>query len=255
VRCELWHPRWWGSPTICVHCISRATAVHDKKKERKKSILESFSWPFLTWLDFVSAVYMYISRSVPSFVSKKKERKKAEVRKAFQACVWIFHTFEMGHVTIINWYCFYCFMRNSLVALLGALFARIHNVTHAYCHIARIHNVTHAYCQIDWGCFYYSIRNSLVALLEALFARIFFRFKKPVCWHFFSPFLCARPLSLTKNISSAPHNRAPVPGCCNSRCVLIMRVCLCVCASVCACDNVYLKWSILTNISIEVACF
>ena len=43
--------------------------------------------------------------------------------------------------------------------------------------------------------------------------------------------LCAR--SLTK-----PLNQAPVPGCRHSSCVLIVHVCLCVCASVCACENV-----------------
>jgi len=33
-------------------------------------------------------------------------------------------------------------------------------------------------------------------------------------------------------------NQAPVPGCLHFSCVLIVHVCLCVCASVCACENV-----------------
>ena len=47
--------------------------------------------------------------------------------------------------------------------------------------------------------------------------------------------VCAR--SLTKP-SSAPLNKAPVSGCRHSSCVLILHVCLCVCASVCAYENV-----------------
>jgi len=50
------------------------------------------------------------------------------------------------------------------------------------------------------------------------------------CWQCF--FECSRPWSLTKSLSSAPPNQAPVPGCRHSSCVLIMHVCLSVCASV-----------------------
>ena len=87
---------------------------------------------------------------------------------------------------------------------------------------------------IDWCCFYYFLRNSLVALLEALFARIFFRFEISVCWIFF---FFARPVSY-KTPSSAPPDQAPVPGCRHSFCVLIIHVCLCVRAYICACENV-----------------
>jgi len=84
----------------------------------------------------------------------------------------------------------------------------------------------------DWCCFYYFVRNSLVALLEALCARIIsFRF---VNIGFVSDFffLC---VCVCK---AASLNQAPVPGCLHSSCVLIVHVCLCVCASVCACQNV-----------------
>jgi len=50
-------------------------------------------------------------------------------------------------------------------------------------------------------------------------------------------FLCVCARSLT-GLSSAPLNQAPVPDCRHSSCVLIVHVCLCVCASVCACENV-----------------
>ena len=44
-----------------------------------------------------------------------------------------------------------------------------------------------------------------------------------------------------KSLSSAPLNQTPVPGCRHSSCVLIVHVCVCACASVCACENVYVK--------------
>jgi len=88
---------------------------------------------------------------------------------------------------------------------------------------------------IDWCCFYYFVRNSLVALLEALCARIFSwdSWISGFSWHFFFgvckvsnkaflPPLLSRHRSLVVAIS----------------CVLIVHVCLCVCASVCACENV-----------------
>jgi len=53
-------------------------------------------------------------------------------------------------------------------------------------------------------------------------------------------FLCKAFFS-NKSLSSAPLNQAPVPGCRYSSCVLNIHVCLCVCASVCACENVYVK--------------
>jgi len=91
---------------------------------------------------------------------------------------------------------------------------------------------------IDWCCFYYFVRNSLVALLEALCARIF-------CFGFVNigvfpdiSFLVCKAFVSNKNLSPAPLNQAPVPGCRHSSCVLIVHVCLCVCASVCACENV-----------------
>ena len=43
---------------------------------------------------------------------------------------------------------------------------------------------------------------------------------------------------LCQSLSSAPLNQAPVPVCHHSSCLLIVHVCLCVCASVCACENV-----------------
>ena len=88
---------------------------------------------------------------------------------------------------------------------------------------------------VDWCCFYYFLRNSLVALLEALFARIFldlrYRCAEIYIYFFF------RPVSY-KPPSSASPDQAPVPGCRHSSCVLIIHVCLCVRASMCACENV-----------------
>jgi len=55
------------------------------------------------------------------------------------------------------------------------------------------------------------------------------------------PFSCVCKAFVANNsLSSAPLNQtvAPVPGCRHSSCVLIIHVCLCVCASVCACENV-----------------
>jgi len=51
----------------------------------------------------------------------------------------------------------------------------------------------------------------------------------------------ARPLFLTKTLSSTPANQAPVLGCPYSSCVLFMHVCLCMSLSICAIENVYLK--------------
>ena len=87
---------------------------------------------------------------------------------------------------------------------------------------------------IDWCCFYYFLRNSLVALLEALFARNFLDLRYR-CAEFL--FFFARPFSY-KIPSSASPDQAPVPGCRHSSCVLIIHVCLCVRASICACENV-----------------
>ena len=89
---------------------------------------------------------------------------------------------------------------------------------------------------VDWCCFYYSVRNRVVALLEALRARIFsFRFLNIGGFLTFC-FLCVQGLQRT--FVSASLNQVPVPGCQHSSCVLIVHVCLCVCASVCACENV-----------------
>jgi len=64
-----------------------------------------------------------------------------------------------------------------------------------------------------------------------------------VCWTLFflfnPPFLCL--FVSYKSHSSTPLNQAPVPSCRHtddSSCVLIIHVCLCVCASVYACENV-----------------
>jgi len=92
--------------------------------------------------------------------------------------------------------------------------------------------------KIDWCCFYYFVRNSLVALLEALCARIFF-------FRFVNIFFCLFFFwvqGLLQSLSTAHINQAPVPGCRHSSCVLIVHVCLCVCASVCSCENVWVKW-------------
>jgi len=79
----------------------------------------------------------------------------------------------------------------------------------------------------DWCCFYYSIKNSLVALTKARFARTFFLDLR-----------CA-DIFYVLGLSSAPPNsiQAPVPGCRHSSCLLIIHVCLCLCASTCACEN------------------
>ena len=50
-------------------------------------------------------------------------------------------------------------------------------------------------------------------------------------------FVCKAFVS-NKSLSSTPPNQVPVPGCRYSSCVLIMHVCLCVCASICACEKV-----------------
>jgi len=102
---------------------------------------------------------------------------------------------------------------------------------------------------IDWCSF---LRNSLIALLEALFKvdNFFWRFEISVCWHFLVLGLCT--LSSANNVSSASRNQAPVPGCRRSYChvVLITYACLCVCASVCACDNLRLvKWQVLRHVA------
>ena len=90
---------------------------------------------------------------------------------------------------------------------------------------------------LDWCCFYFFVRNSLVALLEFLCARIFSLdswisvfpdiFFLCVCMvsnKAFLPLLSTRLLCLVVAIHSSS--------------VLIVHVCLCVCASVCACENV-----------------
>jgi len=87
--------------------------------------------------------------------------------------------------------------------------------------------------RFDWRCFYYFVRNSLVALLEALCARIF----SLDLWILgFSDFFFFGVCKVSNN-SSAPLKQAPVPGRRHSSCVLIVHVCLCVCASVCARGN------------------
>ena len=56
-----------------------------------------------------------------------------------------------------------------------------------------------------------------------------------VFWRFFLSFLCAcKAFVSNKSLSSVPLNQAPVSGCRHFSCVLIIHVCLCVCASVCA---------------------
>ena len=58
----------------------------------------------------------------------------------------------------------------------------------------------------------------------------------------FPPVLCViKAFGSNKSLSSAPLNRAPVSGCRHVSCVRITQVCLCVCASVCACENVWIK--------------
>ena len=42
----------------------------------------------------------------------------------------------------------------------------------------------------------------------------------------------------TCRVSSAPPNQFPLPDSRHLTCVLIIHVCLCVCAYVCACENV-----------------
>jgi len=103
----------------------------------------------------------------------------------------------------IDWCCLYYFVRNSLVALLEALCARI---------------------------------------LFFRFVNIgfFLTFLPPPPFFFW---VCAKPFFVSnKRLSSAALNQAPVPDCHHSCCVLIIHVCLCVstsvCASVCACENV-----------------
>jgi len=59
-------------------------------------------------------------------------------------------------------------------------------------------------------------------------SNLFFRFVNiGFSLHFF---LCVQ--GLEQSLSSTPLNQAPVPGCRHSSCVLIVHVCLCVCASV-----------------------
>jgi len=62
------------------------------------------------------------------------------------------------------------------------------------------------------------------------------------------PNMLCKAFVSNNSLSSTAPNQAPVPGCCHSSCVLIIHVCLCVCASVCARENVQIEWSILTNI-------
>jgi len=50
--------------------------------------------------------------------------------------------------------------------------------------------------------------------------------------------VCVQGLCLEQMLFFAPLNQAPVPGCRHLFCVLIVDVCLCVYASVCACENV-----------------
>jgi len=89
---------------------------------------------------------------------------------------------------------------------------------------------------IDWCCFYYFGRNSLVALAgSSMCLNLFFRF---VNISFFLTFFFVCVQGLQQSLSSAPLNQAPVPGCRHSSSVLIVHVCLCVCTSVCAYENV-----------------
>ena len=73
-------------------------------------------------------------------------------------------------------------------------------------------------------------------MLEALCARIF----SLDSWISVFPdfYLCVCVQALWQSLPSAPLNQAPVTSCRYSSCVLIVYVCLCVCASVCACKNV-----------------
>ena len=66
-------------------------------------------------------------------------------------------------------------------------------------------------------------------LLDSLISGLFLIYFFLVC-------VCVQGLS--QSLSSASLNQAPVSGCLHSSCVLIVHVCLCVCASVCACENV-----------------
>jgi len=111
-------------------------------------------------------------------------------------------------------------------------------------------NIFHIVCtwpRFDLCCFYYFVRNSLVALLEALGARMFpwDSWISVFSWQFFFVYVCK--VSLYQSLSSVALNQAPVPGCRHSSCVLIVHVCLCVCASVCACENVLVKWWIFSK--------
>ena len=92
--------------------------------------------------------------------------------------------------------------------------------------------------ELNWCCFYCFEKNSLVALLEAIYVWILsFGF---VNTGFVSDFLfvCVCVQGLSHSLSSASLNQAPVPCCLHSSCVLIVHMYLCVCASVCACENV-----------------
>jgi len=105
----------------------------------------------------------------------------------------------------------------------------------------------HVGLSIDWCCFYYFVLNSLIALLEALCARILFfsireyRFFLSI---FFPPLdlFVRKAFVSNRRISSALLNQAPVPGCRHFPCVLIIHVCLRMCDSVCAYENVLVKW-------------
>ena len=89
---------------------------------------------------------------------------------------------------------------------------------------------------------YYFIRNSLVALLEALCVEFLLQLREyqffPDIFPFFLFLSVCKAFVSSNSLSSAPLNQAPVPGCRYSSCVLIIHVCLCVHASVCARENV-----------------
>ena len=64
------------------------------------------------------------------------------------------------------------------------------------------------------------------------------------CYFLFFPFFCtckAIVPNQSPGLSSTLLNKAPVSGCRHSSCVLILHFCLCVYASVCAYENVWVR--------------
>jgi len=126
---------------------------------------------------------------------------------------------------LIGWRCLHYFVRNSLVA----------SLVFGWPQLGLISPIWSRYI-LGSGVELHKESTTTTALLEALCAQIFFEIRDLGLLTIF--FGVCKAFVSNKRLSSTHFNQAPVPGCHHSSCVLTIHVCLCVCASVCVCENV-----------------